>query len=37
LFHRAVDLVSKTAILADPNYVRRRNILESARVIYVEG
>jgi uncharacterized protein len=37
LFHRAVDLVSKTAILADPNYFRRRNILESARVIYVEG
>jgi uncharacterized protein len=37
LFQRAVDLVSKTAILTDPNYVRRRNILESARVIYVEG
>jgi uncharacterized protein len=36
LVHRSVDLVSKTAILADPNYIRRRNILESARVIYVE-
>jgi uncharacterized protein len=37
LFHRHVDLVSKTAILTDPNYVRRQNILESARVIYAEG
>jgi len=37
LLHRRVDLVSKTAILADPNYIRRQNILESARVIYVEG
>lgn len=37
LFQRPVDLVSKTAILADPNYIRRQNILESARVIYVEG
>jgi predicted nucleotidyltransferase len=37
LFHRNVDLVSKTAILADPNYIRRQNILESARVIYAKG
>jgi predicted nucleotidyltransferase len=36
LLHRGVDLVSKTAILADPNYIRRQNILESAKVIYVE-
>ena len=36
LLHRDVDLVSKTAILADPNYIRRQNILESARVIYAE-
>ncbi len=36
LFHRNVELLSKTAILADPNYIRRRNILESARVVYVE-
>jgi uncharacterized protein len=36
LFQRAVDLVSKTAILTDPNYVRRQNILESAKVIYAE-
>jgi uncharacterized protein len=37
LFQRVVDLVSKTAILADPNHVRRQNILESARVIYAAG
>jgi uncharacterized protein len=37
LFQRVVDLVSKTAILTDPNYVRRQNILESARVIYAAG
>jgi predicted nucleotidyltransferase len=37
LFHRNVDLVSKTAILADPNYIRCQNILEFARVIYAEG
>ena len=36
LFHRNVDLVSKTAIIADPNYIRRQNILGSARTIYVE-
>lgn len=36
LFHRNVDLVSKTAILADSNYIRRQHILESARLIYAE-
>jgi predicted nucleotidyltransferase len=36
LFHREVDLVSKTAILTDPNYIRRSNILNSARIIYAE-
>ena len=36
LFDRNVDLVSKTAIIADPNYIRRQNILGSARTIYVE-
>jgi uncharacterized protein len=36
LFHRAVDLVSKTAILNDSNYIRRQHILESAKVIYAE-
>jgi uncharacterized protein len=37
LFHRPVDLVSKTAILAGSNYIRRQKILESVRIIYVEG
>ena len=36
LFYRPVDLVSKTAILSDPNDIRRQHILESARMIYVE-
>ncbi len=36
LLHRSIDLVSKTAIMSDPNYIRRQNILESAQVIYVE-
>ncbi len=36
LFHRAVDLVSKTAVLTDANDIRRQHILESARVIYAE-
>jgi len=34
LFHRNVDLVSKTAISTSPNYIRRQNILNSAIVIY---
>lgn len=34
LFRREVDLVSKTALLDDPNYIRRQHILSSARVIY---
>jgi predicted nucleotidyltransferase len=36
MFHRTVDLVSKTAILNDPNDLRRQHILESARIIYAE-
>ncbi len=36
LLDRGVDLVSKTAIMTEPNYIRRQNILASARVIYVE-
>jgi uncharacterized protein len=36
LFHRDVDLVSKTALLSDPNYIRRQNILTSARIVYAE-
>jgi uncharacterized protein len=37
LFARKVDLVSKTAILVDPNYIRRQNILNSSKIIYAEG
>ncbi len=36
LFHRPVDMVSKTALLTDPNTIRRQHILESARIIYVQ-
>ncbi|HBQ97518.1 MULTISPECIES: nucleotidyltransferase family protein [unclassified Roseofilum] len=34
LFHRPVDLVCKTALLDDPNYIRVGNILRSFQVIY---
>lgn len=34
IFNRSVDLVSKTAIEQDANYIRRHNILNSARIIY---
>jgi predicted nucleotidyltransferase len=34
IFDRSVDLVSKTAIEQDANYIRRHNILNSARIIY---
>ena len=34
LCHRPVDMVSKTALLTDPNHIRRQHILESARIIY---
>lgn len=37
LLHRRIDMVSKTALLTDPNTIRRQHILESARVVYVEG
>jgi uncharacterized protein len=37
LLHRKVDMVSKTALLTDPNTIRRQHILDSARVIYAEG
>lgn len=37
LLHRRVDMVSKTALMTDPNPIRRQHILDSARVIYVEG
>jgi hypothetical protein len=35
LFGREVDLVSKRAVEASRNYLRRKNILNSARMIYV--
>ena len=35
LLHRQVDLVSKKAITQSRNWLRRRNILEAAQVIYV--
>ena len=35
LVERKVDLVSKKAIEKSRNWIRRRNILESAEVIYV--
>jgi uncharacterized protein len=34
LFGRKVDLVQKTAIERSENYIRRRNILSAAQVIY---
>jgi hypothetical protein len=34
IFGRAVDLVHKKAIEESPNYIRRREILDSAQVIY---
>lgn len=37
LFNREVDLVSKKAIENSQNWIRRKNILESAEVIYVAG
>ncbi len=35
LLHRKVDLVSKQAIIQSRNWLRRKNILDSAEVIYV--
>jgi hypothetical protein len=29
-----VDLVSRQAVEASPNWIRRRSILENARVVY---
>ena len=34
-FGREVDLVSRRGLMASENYLRRRNILETAQVIYV--
>ena len=37
LFGRSVDLVDKQAVQASPNYIRRREILSSAEVVYAAG
>jgi len=34
IFQRKVDLGEKRAIQQDPNYIRRKNILNSLQVIY---
>ncbi len=34
LLKRKVDLVEREAVARSPNYIRRKNILESAKVIY---
>ncbi len=35
LLGRAVDVVSRGAVQRSPNYIRRENILRSARTLYV--
>lgn len=35
LFNRKVDLIVKTALERSENWLRRKNILESAQIIYV--
>ncbi len=37
LFNRKVDLVERKAIEDSENYIRRKNILSTARVIYAQG
>lgn len=34
LFHRNVDLLTKKSVLDSPNWIRRQEILNTARVIY---
>lgn len=34
IFCRPVDLVEREAIIRSPNYIRRKNIMQSAQVIY---
>jgi predicted nucleotidyltransferase len=34
IFHRKVDLIVKSAIKRSDNWLRRKNILESAQIIY---
>jgi len=37
VFKREVDLVEKQALLDSPNYIRRKSILASTRVVYAQG
>jgi uncharacterized protein len=37
LLKREVDLVEREAVVRSPNYIRRKNILKSAQVIYAAG
>jgi predicted nucleotidyltransferase len=37
IFERRVDLISKRGVENSRNYLRRKRILDSARVIYVAG
>src|SRR5258708_13909380 len=37
IFGRHVDIITKRGVESSRNYLRRRNILESARVIHVAG
>jgi uncharacterized protein len=34
IFHREVDLISRRAVEENPNWICRKEILDSARVIY---
>lgn len=34
LFHRPVDLISKTSIENSPNWIKRQNILNQSEVLY---
>jgi hypothetical protein len=37
ILNREVDLVEREAVAHSPNYIRRKNILQSAQVIYAAG
>lgn len=37
LFQRKVDLIDREAVVASPNYIRRREVLRTAQVIYAAG
>ena len=37
LFGRQVDVLTRGSVERSPNYIRRKEILDSAKVIYAEG